>query len=57
MATNTVVLADTTMKSIIMKELKGKVNLEQRQIQYDKLDVNRYHEIIIAKFQDLTSIN
>ena len=40
-----------------MKELKGKVNMEQRQIQYDMLDVNRYHEKIIAKFQDLTSIN
>ena len=56
-ATNTVVLADTTIKSIIMKELKGKVNMEQRQIQYDMLDVNSYHEKIIAKFKSLTSIN
>ena len=56
-ATNKVVLADTTIKSIIMKELKGKVNMEQRQIRYDMLDVNTYHEKIIAKFKNLTSIN
>ena len=56
-ATNIVVLADTTIQSIMMKELKGKVNMEQRQIQYDMLDINSYHEKIIAKFKNLTSIN
>ena len=56
-ATNKVVLADTTIQPIMMKESKGKVNMEQRQIQYDMLDVNTYHEKIVAKFKNLTSIN
>ena len=55
--TNKVVFLDATIQSIMLKESKGKVNITQRQIQYDMLDVNTYHDKIIAKFNNLTSIN
>ena len=55
--TNKVVFPGATIQSIMLKESKGTVNITQRQIQYDMLDVNTYHDKIIAKFNNMTSIN
>ena len=55
--TNAVVLDETTKETIRLKELKGNVNIEQRQIQYDKLDVKSYHDKMIAKFKNITTLN
>ena len=54
---NKIVCEDSTIQSIMLKESKGRVNNTERQIQYDMLDVNTYHEIIITKFKNLININ
>ena len=55
--TNKVVFEDATIQSIKLKESKGRVKITQRQIQYDILDLKTYHDKIIAKFNNLTSMN
>mgnify|MGYP000279165395 CR=1 FL=1 len=48
--TNAVVLDEAT-------KVKIRLNIEQRQMQYDKLDVRSYHDKMIAKFQDITTFS
>ena len=41
---NTALLDEATMESIRVKELEGKVIIEQRQKENDKLDIKSYHD-------------
>ena len=55
--TNAVVLDEATKEKIRLKELNGHINMEQRQMQYDKLDVKSYHNKMIAKFKDVMTFH
>ena len=52
-STNTVILDKATMESIEVRELTGRVNVEQRQKQYDNLDIKSYHDKIRARFKNI----
>ena len=41
------------MESIEVKELKGRVNVEQRQKAYNDLDIKIYHHKIKEKFKKI----
>ena len=54
---NTALLDEATMESIRVKELEGKVIIEQRQKENDKLDIKSYHDKMVTKFKHIFTQN